>query len=62
MGIRPITHLRDRLGKQPLNMKNIRILRKKAEDQPRHKMIHLLPAIVPIPIRILLQQLHIQTI
>ena len=35
---------------------------KKAEDQPRHEVVHLLAALCRVPVGVGLQQLHIQAV
>lgn len=64
MGIRgiAIAHLRDRRCKNARTVENIRILSKEAENQPRHKVIQILPAIGLIPVRVILQQFNIEAV
>lgn len=64
MGIRGITgaHLLHGGSEQAIAVENIRILRKKAEDQPRHEVVHRFPAIVRVPVRVIFQQFDVETI
>ena len=52
----------DRGGEQALAVEDVGIFGKKAEDQPRHEVVQLLPALGSVPIGIFLQQLDVEAV
>ena len=43
-------------------MEDVGILREEAEDQPRHEVVHVGPALGGVPVRVLLQQRSIEPV
>ena len=58
----PLTHLVGRRSEQAGAVEDVGILREKAEDQPRHKMVHIRSALGGRPFGIVLQQLDIELV
>ena len=57
-----VAHLADRFCEQPVADENVGVFRKETEDQPRHEMVHVMPACLGSPIRVVLQQLDIELV
>ncbi len=57
----PRAHLRDGVCKEPL-AEDVGVFGKKAEDQPRHEVIHVMAALGFAPVGVVLQKLDIEPI
>jgi hypothetical protein len=55
-------HLRDDIGKQALPDEDVGVLGEKAKDEPRHEVIHVVAALGPAPLGVVLQQLDIKPV
>ena len=55
-------HLRDCVGEQAFTDENIRVFRKKAEDQPRHEVVHVMATGRRAPFVIVLQKFNVQPV
>ena len=56
-----LTHLLDCVGEQIRTGKDARIFSEEAEDQSRHEVIHVFSAFACRPIRVVREELHIET-
>ncbi len=59
---RPLAHLVDRGGEQVVAVEDVGDLGEEAEDQPRHEVVHVGPALGRVPVRVVLQQLDIEPV
>jgi hypothetical protein len=55
-------HPRDGVGEQPDAVENVGVLSEEAEDQPRHKVVHVVTARGGVPFGIVFQKLDIQPV
>ena len=55
-------HCLDRGGERAGSVENVSVLRKKAEDQPGHEVIHVMATLRGSPVGIVLQQFDIQPV
>lgn len=55
-------HLRDCFGEQALADEDVRVFGKKAEDEPCHEVIHVMAALGPAPIGVVLQKFDVQSV